>query len=1500
MQRLLRCFSELDASLVLSVPRQDLIRAIMSQYDLSEDEAKTVILEKENELKEKVGSEGLNTRVFKRNGTVVYSSSERRASNDSTSSGGGGGGADPRSPQQRMSPPASPHGIFASLSPRSGSPPNMESPLDYFGSPPTPTGGFQRSTGRLSVSSPASTGGGVSAPASGTPCASYSSLSIKKHDLMRGGLGATPTPTTSSLSRSMEDLLIDPISLELMKKPVMLPCGHSFSRRTITKWLQQQNKCPSCNTTATVEDMQPNYALRAVVRQYKKKEAKREAKSSSSTSSTSIITSESGSSIKKLSIPSSGKKSMKKEKKKKSSSSKKSSKKANKKGDHDHRRDYSSGTGSGGGTGEEHLSPFAFFNAWVNGKDKKAKEERQARQRGDDDGQSDDDDDDDDLKSSPEHGGRTETSDANVEAPAMMDDACRQRSATVLSFDPQAAQLTPEQLGGAGGGIVLSGSWYDGFMDTIPAEPGAYQGFLGDSGASNFSASSLASSAATIITSASYFNDGANDGGDGGLIMGDGAMVGGHESVSMGGLIGDDGGDPMGSVGFTSSLFSFDEPSPGKGTSKQENEGEGENEDEEEEGEGEEDEEESESGSSDDDVVDGHAGSWPNKSETIVIDGRGDDDDDSESEQDPATSKQEKAAKMHGLIERFKALSSSREKAGGARGSDSSDNDGSADGDNKRKTDSRDRDALNKAKQAAHEDNTNNSAGNEEEEEVDDDAEEETEDEADDGGDDDDGEADGVSSSSSSSMTSSSSSMTNSGGATSSVSDESEQSEADRRRSAEAKRKPRKKKKATATATTKTQEAEQKKLRRRTTDEESERKLRLALDVEVPHLRYDMQHKGIHVIVSVRAQSAPNASLRASSLVAAVGSPSQEKSGGGGGSLHHHHHHVHNTGSGSDASQALGGERAQIAVIAAIDRSSSMKGPKLSLVKESLLFLTSQLSPGDCMGLVSYDEEVTTEIPLTFLDDAGKDSVLKAVSNIKTGLWTNLSGGLFSALRLLEKLPSNHSNMVCSILLFTDGGANRGLTKTNLIVNALDTELRLLRTKSLAPTVFTFGFGSAPDANMLTKIAEMGNGLYYAIEAAEAIPTAFADCLGGLLSVCAENIRLKLEVSGTGVMINKIYGNQSVAEHSPHKSYSILLGDIYYEETRDVLLALTLPALEQPVDSFLILSATLTYSSLPGGRHTTISSECSVARPTALAIPGDSAPSYEVDKQRNRVHTADAIKQAIAEQEERRFDSAVAILSEAIQQIQQSASASDPFCVNLVENLNECIMRTKRAKASGRDNKISYQSSLALSHSRQRSTHVRGTLTYSTTAKASTTKKFQTVSKSLPVQASPQHSPQKVPRSHSDIKFLLANTKQLFERIRLIYALVEDQCNTKNCPNMTAGPKFEYLWKDEGRYKQATALPAPQYISLLFQTTEQIFTHTPSLPKIRDSLRRLFRVYAHIYHHHVSFFDDIGEMKLLQSSFIAFVRFVREHGLVDDRELLPMHALIQKLKFANA
>ena len=52
--------------------------------------------------------------------------------------------------------------------------------------------------------------------------------------------------------------------------------------------------------------------------------------------------------------------------------------------------------------------------------------------------------------------------------------------------------------------------------------------------------------------------------------------------------------------------------------------------------------------------------------------------------------------------------------------------------------------------------------------------------------------------------------------------------------------------------------------------------------------------------------------------------------------------------------------------------------------------------------------------------------------------------------------------------------------------------------------VFTFGFGTDHDADMLRSIADAGNGLYYFLDDVDSIPESFCDCLGGLLSVAAQ------------------------------------------------------------------------------------------------------------------------------------------------------------------------------------------------------------------------------------------------------------------------------------------------------------------------------------------------------------------------------------------------------------
>ena len=61
-----------------------------------------------------------------------------------------------------------------------------------------------------------------------------------------------------------------------------------------------------------------------------------------------------------------------------------------------------------------------------------------------------------------------------------------------------------------------------------------------------------------------------------------------------------------------------------------------------------------------------------------------------------------------------------------------------------------------------------------------------------------------------------------------------------------------------------------------------------------------------------------------------------------------------------------------------------------------------------------------------------------------------------------------------------------------------------------------------------------------------------------------------------------------------------------------------------------------------------------------------------------------------------------------------------------------------------------------------------------------------------------------------------------FNRINLIYGTLSDFCTTTSCPRMTAGPKYEYFWKDEHnpKYKTATSVSTPVYVDLLMTWIE--------------------------------------------------------------------------------
>ncbi|KAK1787659.1 hypothetical protein P4O66_016152, partial [Electrophorus voltai] len=164
-----------------------------------------------------------------------------------------------------------------------------------------------------------------------------------------------------------------------------------------------------------------------------------------------------------------------------------------------------------------------------------------------------------------------------------------------------------------------------------------------------------------------------------------------------------------------------------------------------------------------------------------------------------------------------------------------------------------------------------------------------------------------------------------------------------------------------------------------------------------------------------------------------------------------------------------------------------------------------------------------------------------------------------------------------------------------------------------------------------------------------------------------------------------------------------------------------------------------------------------------------------------------------------------------------------------------------------------------------------------------------------------------------------------FNRINLIYGTVCEFCTEKSCPVMSGGPRYEYRWQDEHKYKKPTALPAPQYMNLLMDwiemqiNNEDIFPTSVALfrwhgagaripngaglvhrkitgipfPKnfiqiCKKILCRLFRVFVHVYIHHFDRIILMGAEAHVNTCYKHFYYFCTELNLIDRKELEPL------------
>ncbi|OAY76754.1 MOB kinase activator-like 1A [Ananas comosus] len=168
-------------------------------------------------------------------------------------------------------------------------------------------------------------------------------------------------------------------------------------------------------------------------------------------------------------------------------------------------------------------------------------------------------------------------------------------------------------------------------------------------------------------------------------------------------------------------------------------------------------------------------------------------------------------------------------------------------------------------------------------------------------------------------------------------------------------------------------------------------------------------------------------------------------------------------------------------------------------------------------------------------------------------------------------------------------------------------------------------------------------------------------------------------------------------------------------------------------------------------------------------------------------------------------------------------------------------------------------------------------------------------------------------------EWLAVNTVDFFNQVNILHGTLMEFCTPTTCPTMSAGPKysfltarnldrFEYRWADGVQIKKPIEVSAPKYVEYLMDwieaqlDDESLFPQklgTPFPPNfgevVKTIFKRLFRVYAHIYHSHFQKIVSLKEEAHLNTCFKHFTLFTWEFRLIDKAELAPLNDLIESI-----
>lgn len=255
-----------------------------------------------------------------------------------------------------------------------------------------------------------------------------------------------------------------------------------------------------------------------------------------------------------------------------------------------------------------------------------------------------------------------------------------------------------------------------------------------------------------------------------------------------------------------------------------------------------------------------------------------------------------------------------------------------------------------------------------------------------------------------------------------------------------------------------------------------------------------------------------------------------------------------------------------------LDRSGSMQGEKLAQARNTLKRIVEQLSDGDMVSVVAFDDTVRTVADRTYINSETRESVCRDIDHIHSGGSTNLTDGWLTGCDLVARGPGG--DHIRRTLLVSDGLANVGIVDDAEIWQ----HASALFERGI-PTS-TFGVGLGFNEHLLEGMANRGGGNFAYIEGPAVIDQLIMQEFKDLVAITARGVTVEINLPANARA--ELPGDWKLKEE-PRK-ITVFLSDQPANRTTNLFLKLITP----PGNGQLVLNTVVTYVAEKGDKHSVI------------------------------------------------------------------------------------------------------------------------------------------------------------------------------------------------------------------------------------------------------------------------------------------------------------------------